>query len=272
VSTTEPACPAPSRRTGEIAAAARLADQPGLAQAAPLTAEVFDFGYGAGGLFTSTVQGNLSSVGGRLCERGAEARLRLRDALGVRRIVRGYQVHGTVIGHVHADLQLPGAKNGLIDDESLHTAPTFEADGHAVAAPGIAAMALTADCVPVLLSAEGAVAALHAGWRGMAMGVIEAGLRALREVGGEGRPAAAIGPCAGVCCYEVGEEVHAAFGEARRDGRKIDLRAIARERLRAAGVFEVHEVEACTVCDERYYSFRREGAQAGRQAGLAWLS
>jgi YfiH family protein len=237
-----------------------------------LTAEAFEFGHGAKGLFTSRLHGNLSSVGGHECERGAEARLRLREAIGAKRIVRGYQVHGTFIGKVYADPARPGALNGLGDDESLPSAPRFQADGHAVAAEGIAAMAMVADCVPVLLSAEGAVAAVHAGWRGMAMGVLEAGLRALREVGGAGTPVAAIGPCASVCCYEVGEDVHAAFGGAHRDGRKIDLRAIARERLQAAGVGEVHEVRACTVCDERYFSFRREGTQAGRQAGLAWLS
>jgi copper oxidase (laccase) domain-containing protein len=133
-------------------------------------------------------------------------------------------------------------------------------------------MALTADCVPVLLSAEGAVAVLHAGWRGMATGVLEAGMRALREVGGRGPATAAIGPCAGVCCYEVGEDVHAAFGGAHRDGRKIDMRAIARDRLTVMGVSAVHVLDACTVCDERYFSFRREGTSAGRQAGLAWLS
>ncbi len=150
--------------------------------------------------------------------------------------------------------------------------PTFEADGHAVAAPGVAAMVLTADCLPVVLGAHGAVAAIHAGWRGLAAGVLEEGVRALREVGGRGDVVAIVGPCAGSCCYEVGEEVHTAFENAHRDGRLIDLRAIARERLLAAGVAEVRDVQACTICDERYFSHRREGARAGRQAGLAWLS
>jgi polyphenol oxidase len=95
----------------------------------------------------------------------------------------------------------------------------------------------------------------------------------VRELsGGEGALVAVIGPCAGPCCYEVGEEVHAAFAGAHRSGRRIDLRAIARERLRAAGVREVRQLDACTICDERYFSHRREGPRAGRQAGLAWLS
>jgi hypothetical protein len=133
-------------------------------------------------------------------------------------------------------------------------------------------MVLTADCIPVVLGTEGAVAALHAGWRGLAAGVLEEGVRALRELGGEGEAVAIVGPCAGGCCYEVGEEVHAAFGGAHREGRMIDLRAIAHERLLAAGVAQVQDLQACTICDERYFSFRREGARAGRQAGLAWLS
>jgi purine-nucleoside/S-methyl-5'-thioadenosine phosphorylase / adenosine deaminase len=106
----------------------------------------------------------------------------------------------------------------------------------------------------------------------LAAGVLEEGVRALRDVGGGGEIAAVVGPCAGGCCYEVGEEVHAAFGDAHRCGRLIDLRAIAHSRLLAAGVAEVDDVPGCTICDERWFSYRREGAAAGRQAGIVWLS
>jgi polyphenol oxidase len=229
----------------------------------------FALGEGAWGLFTSRAHGNLSSVSGEDAERGAERRARLRSALGLSRLVRGYQVHGAVVGRVHADPHWPGAKNGLGDGEDAQ--PCFQADGHAVGAPGIAAMVLVADCLPVLLAARGAVAALHAGWRGLATGVLEEGVRALRDVGGQGEVVAVIGPCASVCCYEAGEEVHAAFGDAHRQGRRIDLRAIACDRLLAAGVEEVRELEGCTICDERFFSYRREGMRAGRQVGLAWL-
>ena len=133
-------------------------------------------------------------------------------------------------------------------------------------------MVLTADCVPVVLGAGGAVAALHAGWRGLAAGVLEEGVRALHDVGGVGDAVAVVGPCAGACCYEVGDEVHAVFVGAHRHGRAIDLRAIARERLRAAGIDEVRDVGGCTICEKRFFSYRREGARAGRQAGLAWLA
>jgi YfiH family protein len=236
---------------------------------------------GGRAMFTARLHGNLSSVGGDRSEDGLRARERLRDTLGVRRLVRGYQVHGTVVGRVFSDdsgSDGPQGLNGrdsdrpcLPDGCDSERQPSLRADGHAVAAPGVAAAVLTADCLPVALGARGAVAALHAGWRGLAAGVLEEGVRALREVGGRGEVVAVVGPCAGACCYEVGEEVHAAFDGAHRQGRSIDLRAIAHERLTAAGVAQVRDARACTICDERFFSYRREGPRAGRQAGLAWL-
>lgn len=242
---------------------------------------------GARALFTDRSHGNLSSVGGEGRERGLRSRERLRDAHGLRALVRGYQVHGTVVGRVYADAPLRWPDS----DEQ----PSLRADGHAVAARGIGAAVLAADCVPVVLAAEGAVAAVHAGWRGLAAGVLEQGVQALRDVGGRGAIAAVVGPCAGACCYRVDEEVHAAFagdgpgpadenrGSAehsaatagatvavRRAGT-IDLRAIAHRRLLAAGVAEVGDVTACTICDARFFSHRREGERAGRQAAIAWL-
>lgn len=234
--------------------------------ATPPDGEIVSLPGGVKALFTGRAHGNLSSVGGEHAEEGLRSRESLRAAIGVQRLARGYQVHGTVVCRVLSSQSI----------EEIHRdserQPDFEADGHAVAIKGVAAMVLTADCVPVVLGGEGAVAALHAGWRGLAGGVLEEGVRALREVGGAGELEAIVGPCAGACCYEVGEEVHRAFGSVHRVDRKIDLRAIAHERLLAAGVAEVRDMEACTICDERYFSYRREGASAGRQAGLAWLS
>jgi hypothetical protein len=237
-----------------------------------LDAEVHELPGGGRALFTDRSHGNMSSVGGVGAEHGLQARERVRQSLGVRRLVRGYQVHGTVVGRVLADGERSAAGDNAFACRDSAGRPTFEADGHAVAAPGLAAMVFTADCIPVVLGAGGAVAALHAGWRGLAAGVLEEGVRALREIGGGGETVALVGPCAGACCYEVGEEVHAAFAGSHREGRAIDLRAIAHERLIAAGVEQVHHAEACTICDERFFSYRREGARAGRQAGLAWLS
>ncbi len=232
--------------------------------------DAFELPGGAHALFTDRAHGNLSSVGGAHAEHGLRARERLRESLGVRRLVRGYQTHGTVVGRVLQDGTQAG-RPVAFERDSAHQ-PEFEADGYAIAAPKLAAMVLTADCVPVALAAHGAVAALHAGWRGLSAGVLEQGVRALHEVGGRGEVVAVIGPCAGACCYEVGEQVHDAFGAHHRDGPLIDLRAIAHERLQRAGVAELRDVRACTICDERFFSHRREGARAGRQACVAWLS
>jgi hypothetical protein len=226
----------------------------------------FDFPGGGHALFTTRVDGNLSSVGGAEAELGVRARERLRERLGLRRLYRGYQVHGAVVQKV---------------GDGAEASDDVEADGQATRLRSLGTMVLTADCLPVALGGNGAVAMVHAGWRGLAAGVLEEGVRAIGELGGEGDLIAVIGPGAGPCCYEVGEEVHAAFGGAQvigtplartPPGRRIDLKAIARDRLLAAGVSEVRDVAACTICDERFFSYRREGARAGRQGGVAWLS
>lgn len=149
------------------------------------------------------------------------------------------------------------------------TAPPEEADGQATALEGVAPLVLTADCLPIALVAPGAVAMLHAGWRGLAAGVVEEGVRAVRELGAA-ELAAAIGPGAGPCCYEAGTEVHEALGTSV--GRNVDLKLAARRRLEAAGLTEVHDVGVCTMCDERFFSHRRDRGLTGRQAGIAWRS
>ena len=231
----------------------------------------FDFPGAGHALFTTRAHGNLSSVGGDGAEQGLESREELRAQLGVRRMLRGYQVHGTTVQRVRED-RGAGA-GGTMDSESQ---PEVEADGQATALSNLGALVLTADCLPVALGATGAVAMVHAGWRGLAAGVLEEGVRAVRELGGEDDLVAIIGPGAGPCCYEVGEEVHAAFGGAHRaqgpHTRNIDLKAIARDKLLAVGVTEVRDIAMCTICDERFFSYRREGARAGRQGAAAWLS
>ena len=215
---------------------------------------------GGRALFTTRASGNLSTLRGDGHEDGLAARDRLSGELGLQWLCAGRQVHGASVQRVYS----PGGVAGQ--------AAAVDADGHATGLPGVGMMVLTADCLPVALGSAAAVAMLHAGWRGLAAGVLEEGVRALHEVGGKARIVAVIGPGAGVCCYEVGPEVHEAFGQAGRAGPNIDLRATARERLLKAGVAEVHDVAACTICDERFFSHRREGDRAGRQAGVAWLS
>ncbi len=138
-------------------------------------------------------------------------------------------------------------------------------------------MVLTADCLPIALAGGGAVAMLHAGWRGLASGIVGEGVAAVRELAGDLPLTAAIGPGAGPCCYEVSDEVHAAFaarGADVRSGRNLDLKAVAALELSRAGVGEVHDIGLCTICSEPslFFSHRRDHGVTGRQAGIAWLT
>ncbi len=171
-------------------------------------------------------------------------------------VVQGRQVHGA-----------------RVERRATGAGAMTESDGQATDRAGLAPLVLTADCLPVALASPQAVARLHAGWRGLAAGVLEEGVAALRELGADGAIEAAIGPGAGGCCYEVGSEVHAAFGRGQGRGM-IDLKAIARERLLAAGVATVHDTGLCTMCSapELFFSHRRDGGVTGRQAGVAWRS
>jgi YfiH family protein len=252
--------------------------QPAAAQA---TLPVLRFELPGGGraLFTTRAHGSLSTLRVAGHEQGRAARKRLCEGLELRGLCASRQVHGTAVQRVRtwegeggrAPIGGTGTQSDGLGPGGLGR-PAVEADGHATALSEVGVMVLTADCLPVVLGTEGAVAALHAGWRGLAAGVLEEGVRALRDVGGDGEIVAIVGPGAGACCYEVGDEVHAAFGGAHRHGRNLDLPALAHERLTAAGVARVQDVALCTICDERCFSHRREGMRAGRQAGVAWLS
>jgi polyphenol oxidase len=189
-----------------------------------------------------------------------ENRRRVAAAAG-RQPVGGRQVHGIRVRRV----------------ASAHPPRGEEADGQVTARDDIAPLVLAADCLPVAVAGPGAVAMLHCGWRGLAGGIVAEGVGAVRELGNGGPLTAAVGPGAGPCCYEVGDEVRAAFaahGLAVRHARRLDLKAIARRELAAAGVGEVHDAEICTVCGDPalWFSHRRDGARTGRQAGLVWSS
>jgi hypothetical protein len=219
----------------------------------------FELPGGGHALFTTRADGNLSTMRGPGHEHGRHERDRLCEQLDLRWLCASRQVHGTAVQRV---VSTAGSGGQAVE---------IDADGHATALRGLGTMVLVADCLPVIVGSEGAVAALHAGWRGLASGVIEEGVGAVRELGGEGELVAVVGPGARGCCYEVGEEVHGVFGNAHRDGRNLDLAAVACDRLRAAGVARVEDAGVCTICDERLFSHRREGLHAGRQAGIAWL-
>ena len=188
-------------------------------------------------------------------------RLAALTAIPAGRTLRGLQVHEAHVRRV-AELSAPDA-------------PLEPADGQATALTGVAALVLTADCLPVALVARDAVAIVHAGWRGLAAGVLAEGVRALRELGADGDVFAAIGPGAGVCCYETGPEVHAAleaYGPQARRGEHADLKHVARRQLEQGGVGEVADVGLCTLCAPPglFFSHRRDGGATGRQAGVVW--
>jgi YfiH family protein len=176
-----------------------------------------------------------------------------------RAVAIGRQVHGTAVSLVG------GAREGYLNSGD-------DADGQATARDDVAVAVHVADCLPIALAADGAVAMLHGGWRGLAGGV-----GALRDLGAEGPIEAAIGPGVGGCCYEVGDEVRAAFaghGPDVVDGRRLDLKRVARHALIAAGATGVADVGLCTICGDAtlFFSHRRDHGLTGRQAGVVWRS
>jgi YfiH family protein len=190
------------------------------------------------------------------------------EALGVgaERIFYLSQVHGT------------GAV-ALGGDEQSHAVVELEGDALASRAPGLACSVRTADCVPILVGDKnsGAVAAIHAGWRGIVRGVVEAGIAKLKEIaGGDTEFVAAIGPHIRLWSFEVDEDVAEELASAspvpcvvRREGMKPHVRLdnIVRAKLAALGVKPEHieDVGGCTLSeDERFFSYRREGKVGGR--------
>ncbi|MES0873021.1 peptidoglycan editing factor PgeF [Sinimarinibacterium thermocellulolyticum] len=174
------------------------------------------------------------------------------------------QVHGTAVVRLPCAVAQPMADAAWTDR------------------PGVVCAVQTADCLPVLLcSDDGAVvAAAHAGWRGLADGVLEAVLAALPCPAA--RVLAWLGPAIGADAFEVGPEVrerflaadagnHACFRRGAGDRWYADLFALARGRLRACGVRAVHGGGLCTVGDpRRWFSHRRDG-RCGRMASLIWI-
>jgi len=151
-----------------------------------------------------------------------------------------------------------------------------EADAVFATTGNLAPTVITADCVPIVIAAPGIVATVHAGWRGLAGGVISQTLAEL-QAHTDGPSAlvfnGAIGPAAGACCYEVGPDLRDRFPD-HTVGDNLDLKAIARQQLEAAGVTAIHDTGICTICgtDPPLFSYRREGPAAGRQAAIAWLT
>ena len=213
-------------------------------------------------VFTECGDGDL-----RVASRGAGEPLELVQArilalLGVGSVVVARQVHGADV--VVVNETVPGYVTGVA-----------EADGVATGARDVAVGVHVADCLPIAVGGAGGVAMLHGGWRGLAGGVVAEGVRALRALGARGELEALIGPGAGGCCYETGDEVRAVFRRYRASrGRLLDLKVVAGAQLREAGVTSVRDLAICTICGERgrLFSHRRDGPATGRQGGFAWLA
>jgi YfiH family protein len=183
------------------------------------------------------------------------------------------QVHGTGVLRFDA----PPAGQG----------PAYEpeADAAVTATPAVVLAILTADCLPVVLAADDGreIGAAHAGWRGLADGVLERTVAALHTP--PGRLRAWLGPAAGPQAYEIGEDVHAAFVAhdptaeaafvATRPGHwRVDLYALARQRLVAAGVplAAIHGGSHCTISEPANFFSHRRDRRSGRIATLAWIA
>lgn len=185
---------------------------------------------------------------------------------------------------VHSAAVLPAVAGFCGDGDALVTAERK-----------LALVVVTADCVPVLLGvprAGGPVAAVHAGWRGLAAGMVGRAVETLTAAGAgqaglhaEIEPAevvAWIGPAIGPCCYEVSAEVLGQVAVASggdeglstpgpRGRPHLDLPAAAERQLRAAGVRQVRTVRVCTRCHpDQLFSYRREGPGGGRNVALVW--
>lgn len=161
-----------------------------------------------------------------------------------------------------------------------------QADAAVTSTPGVVLAILTADCLPVVVAARDGseVAAAHAGWRGLAGGVLEATIASMQASPGD--CIAWLGPAAGPQSYEIGEEVRDAFiaGDRAADRRvesafvatrpghwRVDLYALARQRLADAGVREVHGGTHCTIRESSSFFSHRRDQRSGRMATLAWI-
>ena len=188
-----------------------------------------------------------------------ENRRRLCASVGVEpeRLALNRQVHGATVNRAE-----PGER-------------TKDGDGLWTDEPGVPMLAFSADCLPIAVArvnGSPGLALLHAGRLGLLHGIVQAGASALG-----GRLAAIVGPGIGPCCYEVGEDILAAyrarFGPDVVRGRNLDLWTAAERVLHEAGVDAVERLDVCTACNaDRFFSHRRDGALTGRQGVIGYVA
>jgi polyphenol oxidase len=200
---------------------------------------------------------NLGRKLGDVPERVDENRRRLCAATGadLDRLALNYQRHTAIVNRARPGLRgVTG--DGLWTDE-----------------PNVPLLTLGADCALIALARRNgdrpAIAVLHAGRIGLLAGIVEAGVAAVG-----GRPAAIVGPAIGPCCYEVGDDIAAAFrdrfGSDVVSARRLDLWTSAERALEEAGCATVERLDLCTACDpDRFFSYRRDGKPRGGHGLLA---
>jgi YfiH family protein len=181
---------------------------------------------------------------------------------------------------IGADLAKLALNYQVHSDRVIRAAPGVrgeQADGLWTDEPGQPILAMSADCLPIavarVMTDDHAVAVLHAGWKGLLAGIVEAGAEAIAG----STLAAMIGPGIGPCCYEVGEDVAGPFRgrfgvDVVHDGR-LDLWTSAERALRAAGVDHVERLDRCTACEpQAFFSHRRDRGVTGRQGVIAYVA
>lgn len=227
------------------------------------------------GLGVSAAPFDHFNLGGRYVEAGDSANA----IAGNRRLL---VEHAALPSPPHWLRQVHGAGVLRFETPAPADAVEPEADASVTSARGVVLAVLTADCLPVLFCSDSGdeIAAAHAGWRGLAAGVLEATVAAMRT------PASGLmawlGPAAGPQAYEIGKDVReafvsrdpdaaSAFSPTRVDHWHVDLYALARRRLDAAGVKRVHGGGLCTISEPgRFYSHRRD-QRSGRMASVIWM-
>lgn len=198
-----------------------------------------------GAAFGTAVEGD--------ARRDAAARLRLAADLDI-------PAEWAVVGQVH------GA--GVVEAEA--PGDLGRADAIFTRRPGLPIAVGVADCVPIVVEADRAAAVIHAGWKGIVAGVVEAAIAVMEQAGTPPRRAA-IGPAIGPCCYEVGDDVADLFDGHRSHTTwgttSVDLGGAVADRLRG---LELWRSPACTYTDAELWSYRRD-ATTHRQVAVAWL-
>ncbi len=205
-------------------------------------------------------------------------------------VVANYQLAAAELGFNASDVcrayQAHTANVMICDEDSRGMGITFPRPENGIDAlvtnkKGVVLSVRTADCVPVLLCdpVSGVAAAVHSGWRGTCQEISHAAIEAMQSLGASAdRIVAAIGPHAGVCCYEVGDELCRHFDAdcfEKRDGRLyLDLTKANKKVLLSSGIKErnISDSGLCTVCDERhFFSHRRDGVNRGVMAAFIVL-